>query len=85
MGECWIMGNPPWYDVLRSAQGCTGYNRSIGEWHQLWSDLPMNDPLWSHRVREDGDGSGVMTVGNHFFLSGMIVAWLTDDNFGDGK
>lgn len=45
----------------------------------------MNDPLWSHRVREDGDGSGVMTVGNHIFLGGMIVAWLTDDNFGDGK
>jgi hypothetical protein len=45
----------------------------------------MNDPFWSHRVREDGDGSGVMTVGIHFLLSGIIEAWLTDDNFGDGK
>ena len=45
----------------------------------------MNDPLWSLRVREDGDGSGVMTVGSHFCLGGMIVAWLMDDDFGDGK
>jgi hypothetical protein len=45
----------------------------------------MNDPLWSHRVREDGDGSGVMTVVSHFCIGGMIVAWLMDDDFGDGK